>query len=146
MISEFEKKQIDDLQHSSDIKACVKLVSETDNPFFLYEYTQAYNWDDGFEIPNAVADNESCDLGIALSLFWLAEAMCYLTKEIVRDEYNNEWADFCEKMIYKITNGHYEYHAVNFEPKLGKVEEYKLRKIGVPEIFFTEAVATSQST
>ena len=79
-------------------------------------------------------------------LFWLAEAICYLTKEIERNEYNQEWADFCEKLITRINNDYYQCGSVSFEPSLGKVQKYMLRKVGVPEIFISGVIAVNKCT
>jgi hypothetical protein len=56
--------------------------SKPANPLFLKEYVIAYNWDDGFDVPNAIADNEYYDLGTALILFLLAEGMSFYKGEI----------------------------------------------------------------
>ena len=140
MISQFERQLINNAQYEVDLKISVNIVSNSKNPFFLLEYAQAYNWDNGLEVVNAVADNEHCDLGIALSLFWLADAMCYLIKDIKRNEYNEEWSDFCEKMISRISTGWYKLNLIRFEPPLGRVEKYTLIKQGVPEIFINKVI------
>ena len=138
MISELELKQLDELQHIADIEECVKIVTGSDNPFFLLECAQLYNWDDGFDVVNAIANNKHCELSIGLSLFWLADAVSYLTGEIVRNEYNSEWAEFCEILISRIESGEYKCGILSFDPQLGKVEKYKLRKLGIPEVFLNE--------
>jgi Domain of unknown function (DUF4274) len=115
------------------------------NPHFLYEYSRSYNWDDGFDIANAVADNPHCDLGTALSLFWLAGAESLLTKSIDRDAYNGEWFDFCTKMITRISSRHYSPGPVGFEAELGRVQIYKLRKLGIDPVFYTAVEAFKET-
>lgn len=33
------------------------VISKTENPDILYMYAYNYNWDDGFEIPQLILDN-----------------------------------------------------------------------------------------
>ncbi|MGI0118515.1 DUF4274 domain-containing protein [Zooshikella sp. RANM57] len=143
MLSEAEQQKIEQIQSEDDLQKYIDIVTQASNTEFLYEYAKAYNWDDGYELPNAIADNSSCDLGTALSLFWLAEAMCYLTKEVMRDEYNGSWADFCEKLIYRLSNNQYPTGPVSFDPNIGKVEVYKLEQAGVSPVFYTKVVGST---
>lgn len=69
-----------------------------------------YNWDNGFEIPNEILADSSCDLALALEVFYLADGYGYLEKST----------------------------DTTFEIPLNKAQRYKLRKKGVPEIFLTD--------
>lgn len=140
MISDTERKLIDQVQYEEDRYKCVDYASKSDNPFFLLEYAQSYNWNDSFDIPNAISDNTSCDLGTALSLFWLAEGMCYLKGEIQRNDYNQDWADFCGKLIDRLQNGFYSIGPVSYAPPVTRTEAFKLNRLNVPPIFYSEVV------
>ena len=107
MISEIEKKQIDQLQCLEDIDKAVSIAKASNNPCFLQQYAIAYNWNDGMKLPVAIANNDHCDLGTALNLFWLAEGMSYFLGDIERNEYNKEWADCCDFIINKLNNNSY---------------------------------------
>lgn len=39
-----------------------------------------YNWDDGFEFPSEVLENELCDLALALKIFYLGDGYGYFQK------------------------------------------------------------------
>lgn len=54
-------------------------ISHIKDPEVLYVYAYNYNWDNGFDIPQAVLDNKNCDLGIALLIFYRADGFGYLT-------------------------------------------------------------------
>ena len=137
MISATERQHIDELQTCEDRSRLVTIAKESQNPFFLHEYAMSYNWDDGFDIADAVADNPNCDLGTALSLFWLAGAESLLASSAMKSEYNLEWVAFCGKIISRITSGYYRLGPVSFEPDLGRVQLYKLQKLGIDPVFYT---------
>ena len=110
----------------------MELVARLDSAEALYAYLRVYNWDDGFEVPTALAAHPCCDLGVALALFWKADALSF-TGEFEPSPYNRAWVAFSESIANRILNGGYE-GSSSFEPQLGKVTLYKLRKRGVPEI------------
>jgi hypothetical protein len=146
MISDIERRWIDELETSEDRLHLVAIARESTNPHFLYEYSQSYNWDNGFDIANAVADNPHCDLGTALSLFWLAGAESVLTKSIDRSASNGEWFDFCTKMITRIQSRHYSPGPVSFENSfLSRVQIYKLNKLGIDSVFYTAVEASKDA-
>ncbi|MDQ8209609.1 DUF4274 domain-containing protein [Coraliomargarita sp. SDUM461003] len=111
------------------------VIDESKNPSFLQQIAIAYNWDDGFEIPKRITENECCDSGIDLTLFWLAEAMSYLTGEIEESEYNQDWVAFSQLMIQRIENAREEKSHTSFDPNLTRVQIYQLKKDGISESF-----------
>jgi len=52
-----------------DVK--IARVAEVETTSELQYLANYYNWDDGFDLPTAIANHPRCDLGTALSLFWL---------------------------------------------------------------------------
>jgi hypothetical protein len=97
-----------------------------------------YNWDDGFSFPCAIADHPSCDLAVALELFWLANADEVYLGEASRDRYNADWYDFSEFIGKRIIEGHYKIGHGSFKVPLTKVQIYKFRKRGLPDVFLSE--------
>ena len=88
------------------------VIEMVNNPDDLHRIILNYNWDDGFEIPNAVLDNENCELSTALTIFELAEGVEYLTEkeQIAYDEYDKEfaslWLAMCgDKVFWILCNG-----------------------------------------
>ncbi len=138
MISEIEKKQIDQIQYQEDIDRIISIAKASSNPCFLQQYASAYNWNDGMELPTAIANNEHCDLGTALTLFWLAGGMSYFLKEVERNEYNKEWADFCDLIIHKLNNSVYACGPVSFKPNINKLTQHKYKKADVPAALYQE--------
>ncbi len=143
MISDIEKKQIDQIQYEEDIEKIISIAKASSNPCFLQQYAIAYNWDDGMALPNAIANNEYCDLGTALTLFWLAEGMSYYLKEVDRNVYNNDWADFCEMIVDKLNSSVYANGLVSFKPDINRLTLHKYIKAGIPSVLYQEVIGAS---
>lgn len=143
MINDIEQKQIDQIQYEEDIEKIISIAKVSSNPCFLQQYAMEYNWNDGMALPNTIANNEHCDLGTALTLFWLAEGMSYYLKEVERNEYNNDWADFCEMIADKLNSGVYANGPVSFKPSVNKLSLYKYNKAGIPPVLYQEVVGES---
>lgn len=71
----------------------------------LRELVRSYNWDDGFDIPAAAAEHPQCDLGVALELFALSDAMSIYLKEVEPKPWKRDWIEFCERLTYRILTG-----------------------------------------
>ncbi|CAB1076020.1 hypothetical protein JY97_12245 [Alkalispirochaeta odontotermitis] len=102
----------------------------------LMDLANDYNWDDGFELPNKIADHPNCDLGTALSLLWLSEAIIYYTGEVKESPYNKDWVYFCRKLIKRLSNSYYKIGETSFDPELTKAQIYKMKKANIPEFFY----------
>ncbi|MGF1911914.1 DUF4274 domain-containing protein [Vibrio kasasachensis] len=140
MISQQERDLIVQITQSEVSAIGLQAVMETSNPFFLQELANDYNWDDGLEIICAISESKYCDLGVALTIFWLAESIGFLTGEIERNHYNGAWFNLSEKLSARISKGEYSIGKVSFEPPLSKVQKYKLLQKGIPEVFLRKVV------
>ena len=109
----------------------VAIVGTMEQPSDLHTCATEYNWDDGFDVPRAIADHPACDRATALLLLWLADPMPFWFGEIERSEYQEEWFEFCETMTSRLNSGHYGPATLHFDPGLTRVQEYKLKKNGV---------------
>ena len=49
----------------------------------LQEAACEYNWNDGFSISQLISEHQKCDLGVAITLFWLSEAIALLTGSVL---------------------------------------------------------------
>ena len=49
--------------------------------------------------------------------------------------YNAKWREFCEILARRILDGHYPQGHDSFVAPLSKVQAYKYRKQGLPEVF-----------
>ena len=64
----------------------------------------------------------------------LAEGVVWLTSDD-EWEYQEEWAGFCKELANRIQSGHYTRITIPFESELSKVQRFKAKKEGVPDIF-----------
>lgn len=138
MISDIEKMRIDQIQYEDDLDKAIGIAKLSENPCFLQQYSISYNWDSGLSLPTAIANNKYCDLGTALTLFWLAEGMSYFLGELDRNEYNRDWANLCDLLIDRLVNGFYKLGPVSFKPNINKVTIYKYNKANVPPVLYQE--------
>ena len=104
------------------------IVSQIDDQEVLYVYAYNYNWDNGFEIPQLIFDNEKCDLSIALLVFYGADGASYLFDRSCNERLP-QWFSFIKKLYDSILNGKYQRGEIEFKVPLSKVELYKLKKI-----------------
>lgn len=117
-----------------------RTISRTEDQEILYVYAYNYNWDNGFDIPQAVLDNKKCDLSIALLIFYRAEGLSYLVDK--SDNANlPQWSSFIKGLYDSILTGKYQRGEIEFKVPLSKVQLFKLTKvITEEENIFTENI------
>lgn len=103
------------------------VLAQTVDQDVLYTYAYNYNWDDGFEIPQSVLDNEKCDLSIALMIFYRADGLNYLFDK--SDNGDLQWFSFIKQLYDSILNKKYQKGEIEFKVPLSRVELFKLKKI-----------------
>lgn len=107
----------------------IEIINKISNKETLHIIATKYNWDDGFKIPNLIADHERCDLGTALLLFDLADGYRLIDDPDSIDNSNNiEWRNFLNKLYIKISEDRYSTKDITYKPSISKVQAYKLKK------------------
>ena len=116
------------------------IISQTEDREILYVYTYNYNWDNGFEIPQAVLDNNKCDLSIALLIFYSADGLNYLVEKPY-DADLPQWSSFIKKLYDSILERKFQKGEIEFKVPLSKVQLYKLKKmLTEQEMIFIENI------
>ena len=128
------------LLYDADTDEIKRIISQTEDQEILYVYAYNYNWDNGYDIPQTVLDNEKCDLSIALLIFYRADGLSYL-----EDKYDNanlpQWSSFIKRLHDSILAGEYQRGEIEFKVPLSKVQLFKLKKvITEEENIFTENI------
>jgi hypothetical protein len=129
---------ITELLHIENHEIVREEISLIENSEHLHTLALNYNWDDGFDIPTWIINNENCEIGTALLLFYFAEGYALLDKRINEEETElNEWAVFVDNLYKKIINNEFKFKSIIYEPELNKVQKYKLKKNNpnLPDIF-----------
>jgi hypothetical protein len=120
----------------------VELAKRVSSAKDLSRLLDAYNWDDGYEIPIVIAMHVEADLGVALKLFWLANAEAVYLGDFEESQRNRDWVAFCRMLSSRILDGNFANGASEFAPPLTKVQTYQFRKAGLPEIFLQSLPGT----
>ncbi len=128
------------LLYDADTDEIKRIISQTEEQEILYVYAYNYNWDNGFDIPQTVLDNEKCDLSIALLIFYRADGLSYLVDK--SDNVNlAQWSSFIKRLYDSILTGKYQRGKIEFKVPLSKVQLFKLKKaITEAENIFTENI------
>ena len=128
------------LLYDTDNDEVKRIIFQAEDQEVLYVYTYNYNWDNGFDIPQIVLDNEKCDLSIALLIFYRVDGLSYL-----EDKSDNaklpQWSSFIKKLYDSILTGEYQSGEIEFKVPLSKVQLFKLKKVIAEEAnIFTENI------
>lgn len=116
------------LLYDADTDEVKGIISQTEEQEILYVYAYNYNWDNGFDIPQTVLDNEKCDLSIALLIFYRADGLSYLADK--SDNVNLPlWSSFIKRLYDSILTGKYQRGKIEFKVPLSKVQLLKLKKV-----------------
>ena len=101
----------------------------------LRKMIEDHNWDDGFGVPTRVLEYANCDLALALEIFYLGDGYSYLISNKSYDGRNEPWVLFIGDLYHRIKNGSFERTSNSFKIPLNTAQIYKLRKLGVSEVF-----------
>lgn len=139
-MNEIKILSIKALLYDADTDAVKKAIFQTKDKEILYVYAYNYNWDNGFDIPQIILDNEFCDLSTALLIFYRADGLRYL-----EDKSENvdlpQWLSFIRRLYNSILDGKYKSEDIEFKVPLSKVKMYKLKKkIKEEERIFLESI------
>lgn len=95
----------------------------------LHLYAYNYNWDDGFEEPTLIMQNPHCSMSTALTLFYLADGVEYLSDpEQEVSVYQQDWWTFVTTLYKRIIKGDFPSAPIKFDPPITRVERYKMEK------------------
>jgi hypothetical protein len=127
-----DKKDINflvDLLYNTDKNNMISQLRNVDNPLILHFFAANYNWNNGFDVPKELIDNEHCDLGTGLLMFHYADGVRLLENpEEVSNSALEEWKDFLLYLSHKLKNLDFKTQNISFKPELTKVQIYKIRK------------------
>ena len=105
----------------------LRIIPNVEDPEILYLYTYNYNWDNGFEIPQAIISSDKCTLSTALLLFYRADGASYLLEKSVNGNFS-PWSKFIEKLYDGILDNEFRTGEIEFNVPLSKTQLYKIKK------------------
>lgn len=123
-------------ENNNDVISSIKGISDSE---LLYVFSFNYNWGNGFEIPQTILENENCDLGNALLLFYNASGFDFLQDQTLI--YNVINLEFLKKLYSRILEKDFRCSNIEYIPSLTNVQKYKLKRVN-PEIhsFFLDGI------
>ena len=137
-----KKEYVYKLLYNEDKDYAVSEIKGITNSELLHIIAGNYNWDNGFEIPYSIINNENCDLGTALMIFYDADGYRVLE---CQDELKNsnleEWTHFIKELQKNILSNKYKVNNIKFIPPLTKVQIFKLKKSNsnINDVFLQES-------
>ena len=112
-----------------DVKALLAAIPAIDNPLVLHVIAANYNWDDGLEVPSRIVENEKCDLGTGLLLFYRADGILPLeSDELFASSPNLAWRSYLATLFSMIEHNRFRSARIAYRPELSKTQLFKLRK------------------
>ena len=105
----------------------VKFVEGLEDEESLFVYASEYNWDNGFDVPQAILQNKNCSLNVALLVFHSADGILYL-EDKSSAEGTRRWLSFVSGLYKRILKGEFPKEKMPFDPQLSRVQAYKLKK------------------
>ncbi|OEF05829.1 DUF4274 domain-containing protein [Vibrio genomosp. F10] len=130
-------KKVYEICYECDSKdIAIEIVSSLSHEQELVQLLDEYNWGDSNEIPLAVINHPKCCLGIALKVYWMSGGDYYPNLE------NGIQNEAPENVVFslvkeRISSGYYKVAKVPFTESFNKVQLYKFKRLGLPEIFYT---------
>lgn len=130
------------LLYNTDKNILISQLKKVDNPLILHYFAANYNWNSGFDIPTAILENETCDLGTGLLMFHYADGYRLLeSSDEITSTSLEEWKVFLKKIYNKLLNLDFKSQDISFDPELTKIQKYKLNKNipGLPDVLISKS-------
>ena len=112
------------------------LVNQIDSSMELYSLVEHFNWDDGYEVPKLIAEHSLCELGTAVSMFWLCDAIHWYKNDNEPTIYEQEDYEFSQYIINKILDNSYYVKDISYDTGFNKIGVNRMKKLSIPEVFW----------
>lgn len=133
--------EIKALLYDSDFNTLKSFLSKTKSSEDLYLFAYNYNWENGFEIPKIILNNEKCELSIALLIFYRADGFRFLMEKSQNSDLP-QWSCFIKQLYDSILDGKYKKGVIGWNVPLSKIQSFKLQKmLSECEKIFIENIA-----
>ena len=117
--------------YSENNAEAVELVKSINSEDELFVLLDNYNWDNGFEVPEAIINHPNCTLSVALLAFHRADGIQYLLEgeAVFANRLSKSWEDFIKEVYDKILKKKYPNGSISFQPEITKIQKFKLNKL-----------------
>lgn len=123
--------KLSNILYSESNAEAMKLVKSIDSEDELFVLLDNYNWDNGFEVPEAIINHPNCTLSVALLAFHRADGIQFLLKgeAVFANRLSKSWEDFIKEVYDKILRKQYPKGSISFQPEITKIQKSKLNKL-----------------
>ena len=116
-----------ELLYEKDIPEVIGIIRDCTDSKLLHHLMANYNWDNGTELPEAVAYNPYCDIGTALMIFDLYGGYDYLLNS--EDcTFSDSEKLFISNLKEKISNSDFQQKSIKYTPDLSRTVKYHIKK------------------
>ena len=117
--------------YSENNAEAVELVKSINSEDELFVLLDNYNWDNGFEVPEAIINHPNCTLSVALLAFHRADGIQYLLEgeAVFANRLSKSWENFIKEAYDKILKKKYPNGSISFQPEITKIQKFKLNKL-----------------
>ena len=124
-------KKLSDILYSENKSEVVKLVQSINAEDELFVLLDNYNWDNGFEVPEAIITHTNCTLSVALLAFYRADGLRYLFEgeDAFANPLSKSWKTFIKETYDKILKEHYPIGNISYDPEITNIQKFKLKKL-----------------
>ena len=130
-MDEIKLKKLSNILYSESNAEAVELVKSITGEDELFVLLDNYNWDNGFEVPEAIMNHPNCTLSVALLAFHRADGIQYLFEgeTIFANRLSDSWENFIKEVYDKILKKQYPNGSISFQPEITKIQKFKLNKL-----------------
>jgi len=124
-------KRLSNILYLESKAEAVKLVQSINSEDELFVLLDNYNWDNGFEVPEAIINHPNCTLSLALLAFYRADGLRYLFEgeDAFANPLSKPWKTFIKEVYDKILKEQYPNGSISYQPEITNIQKYKLKKL-----------------
>jgi hypothetical protein len=130
-MDDVQLKKLSDALHSENKSEVVKLVHSINAEEELFVLLDNYNWDNGFEVPEAIITHTNCTLSVALLAFYRADGLRYLFEgeDAFANPLSKSWETFIKEVYDRILKEYYPIGNISYDPEITNIQKFKLKKL-----------------
>ena len=130
-MDEIKLNKLSYILYSESNDKAVELVKSINSEDELFVLLDNYNWNNGFEVPEAIITHPNCTLSVVLLAFHRADGIQYLLEgeAVFANRLSKSWEDFIKEVYNKILKKKYPNGSISFQPEITKIQKFKLNKL-----------------
>ena len=124
-------QKISDILYAESNAKAVSYIKSLQTEDELFVLLDNFNWDNGFEVPQAVIEHSKCTLSIALLVFYRADGIRYLLEAEAAfvNSSSKEWEEFVKDVYDRIIRRKFPDGNISFRPEITRIQKFKLKKL-----------------